>query len=66
MTTESYLWPLYEIESKQVTVTKTPPHNEAVKRLLEVLGTALPEEKERDLQDYANKKWKALNDGKLI
>ncbi|MBI3190923.1 hypothetical protein HYZ41_04450 [archaeon] len=66
MATESYLWPIYEVEKGAVSVTKTPPHNEPVKRILEILKMSLPEDKERDLQDYANRKWKALNDGKLI
>ena len=66
MITESFVWPLYEIDNGNVSVTKIPSNTDTVKRVFEILKTAAPDDKIREIQDRVNKRWKALNEGRMI
>ncbi len=63
--TETCVWPLYEIDNG-ISVTKIPSRIEPVKRLLEAVNVTAKEDALQLLQDRAGKRWKALNEGKLI
>jgi pyruvate ferredoxin oxidoreductase beta subunit len=65
MATESLYWPLYEIENQSVTVTKIPQKIEQVHRFLEMIKTPLPADMQA-MQEYVSKRWKGLNEGRLV
>mgnify|MGYP001608400463 CR=1 FL=1 len=63
--TESLFWPLYEVDGS-VAVTKIPPKIEPIQSYIDMLKMSLSNEDAQAMQDYVNKRWKALNEGKVI
>lgn len=66
MTTESMVWPLYEITESGVSITKIPSKIETLQHFLDVLKIKMPENEVQKEQTMLNKRWKALNEGKII
>jgi pyruvate/2-oxoacid:ferredoxin oxidoreductase beta subunit len=66
MATESTLWPLYEITERGVAVTKVPAKVETLQRFLDAIHLKLPEHDMQKEQDRLNRRWRALNEGKII
>lgn len=64
--TESLVWPLYEITDAGVAVTKVPAKAETVQQFLDVLRIKKSEQDLQKEQDMVNKRWKALNEGKIM
>lgn len=63
---ETGLWPLYEVESGSVALTKRPNRLEPVENFNHVQKKlAIPNDKLQSVQDLVNKNWKSLTDGKL-
>ncbi len=66
MATESLFWPLYEIDNKSVAITKIPPTIEQFQRFVNMLKISMPQEELQTTQDNLNRRWRALNEGKLM
>lgn len=65
MATESLFWPLYEVDTN-VAVTKIPPNVEPFQRYAEMLKMHMSSGDIQAMQDYVNKRWKNLGEGKLL
>ncbi len=64
--TESTVWPLYEMTESGISVTKTPAKVETMQHFLDAIKMKLPEQETQKEQELLNKRWKALNEGKII
>lgn len=66
MATEALVWPLYEITESGMTVTKVPSKIETLQRFLDAVKIKIISQDAQKEQDALNKRWKALNEGKII
>lgn len=65
MATESLFWPLYEVDGT-LSVTKIPPKIEPVQGYISAVKLSMHNEEVQALQDFVNKRWKSLNEGKMV
>lgn len=64
---ETGIWPLWEMENSIVNLTKRPLRLEPVERYIELQGRfSMPKEKIQAYQEFVNKRWKMLLEGKIL
>lgn len=66
MATECALWPVFEVESKKISITKRPLRLEPVTAYYAALKRQLKEDELQKIQDSANRSWKSLTEGKFV
>jgi pyruvate ferredoxin oxidoreductase beta subunit len=65
MATEALLWPIYEITEGGAAITKVPAKTELLQRFLDSVRMKIRIDAQKE-QEALNRRWRALNEGKII